>query len=371
MREFLSTIWQAVKSIEFEPKNIIEIIILAVLLYYIVLWIKNSRTWFLFRGILVLLIFVGLANLLELNVITYIANSTLNVLVIALLIIFQPELRQALEQVGQQKYFSQFFGYSRKNDDTLHTEEVTDALIDGAYAMALTKTGALIVLEREINLDEYIKTGIRLDALLSSALLVNIFEHNTPLHDGAVIMRGARIVAATCYLPNSSNPEINKELGTRHRAAIGMSEETDSLVIVVSEETGAVSLAVGGELKYGLQPEELRRELTVMELRPSSKDNAGTSRKKKTRGDKTNKTDEVIDAFEEEQEALQETAAEAVPEEIAAEAQAREEALEEVLEESEAAEEILEEVQEELLETEKLTKEEIARIVAGEEHGDD
>ena len=318
MREFFSTIWQSVKAIEFEPKNIIEIVILAILIYYIVVWIKNSRTWFLFRGILVLLIFIGIANLLELNVITFIADRTLSVLVIALLIIFQPELRLALEQLGQQNYLSKLFGPSRRSDEGLHTEEVTQAILDAVYAMAKTKTGALIVLEREINLDEYIKTGIRLDALVSSALLVNIFEHNTPLHDGAVIMRGARVVAATCYLPLTGNLEIDKELGTRHRAAIGMSEENDSLVIVVSEETGLVSLASGGVLKHGLMPEDLRLELAVMELRQNSKTNAGTSRKKKNRGGRTNRTDEVIDEILEEQE---KEALSAVEEEVLYEAE--------------------------------------------------
>lgn len=264
MREFLKQILQYVRSVKIEPKSIIEMVILAVLIYFLFVWVKRSRAWTLLRGLVVLLVFVILANLLELNVLSFIADRTLNILVIALLVLFQPELRAALEQIGQGRVIKKIMR-GRSRSELLYTPEVVEAVVDATYVMAQNRTGALIVLQREIILDDYIKTGIRLDAVVSSALLINIFEHNTPLHDGAVIMQGEKVAAATCYLPLSQNREIDKELGTRHRAAIGISEETDSWTIVVSEETGQVALARKGELARNLRPDELRAELLSIE----------------------------------------------------------------------------------------------------------
>ena len=265
MREFLRSIWHQIQAITIEPKNIIEILVLAVLIYYLFLWIKRSRAWVLLRGIVVLLAFVILANVLELNVISFIADRTLSILVIALLILFQPELRAALEQIGQGKYIRYFMRSGRSRTEKLYPPEIIEEVLDASYTMGKNRTGALICLEREIELGEYIKTGILINGVVSSALLINIFEHNTPLHDGAVIMQGKQVTAATCYLPLSSNRDINKELGTRHRAAIGLSEVTDSWVVVVSEETGDVSLARGGKLLHNLKPDELRKELLKIE----------------------------------------------------------------------------------------------------------
>ena len=247
--------------------DIVEILILAFLVYHILKWIKNTRTWFLLKGLGLLLLFVFLVNVFKLNVLTFIAEKTLSILVMALLVIFAPELRAALEQLGQSNFISGLFGTARLRSNAFHTKEITGELVKAAFAMGRSRTGALIVIEREIRLDEYVKTGIPVDAVASSALLINIFEKNTPLHDGAVIMRGGRVVAATCYLPLSSNQEISKSYGTRHRAAIGISEATDSLTIVVSEETGDVSLAIGGALKHALTPDQLRHELEIMEAR--------------------------------------------------------------------------------------------------------
>ncbi len=265
MREFLRGIWHQIQAITIEPKNIIEMLLLAVLIYYLFLWIKRSRAWVLLRGIVVLLAFVILANVLELNVISFIADRTLSILVIALLILFQPELRAALEQIGQGKYIRYFMRSGRSHTEKLYPPEAIEEILDASYTMGKNRTGALICLEREIELGEYIKTGIRIDGILSSALLINIFEHNTPLHDGAVIMQGNKVTAATCYLPLSSNRDIGKELGTRHRAAIGLSEVTDSWIVVVSEETGDVSLARQGKLLHNLKPDELRKELLSIE----------------------------------------------------------------------------------------------------------
>ena len=276
MPELFSNLIQYFRTMQIAPKNIIEIAVLAFLIYHLLRWVKNTRTWFLLKGIGLLLLFVFLVNVLELNVLTYIARETLSVLLIALLVIFAPELRQALEQIGQNNFFSRLFGTARLRSNALHTKEITGELVKASFAMGKHRTGALIVIEREIRLDEYVKTGIPVDGVVSSALLINVFEKNTPLHDGAVIMRGGRVVAATCYLPLSTNMEINKSYGTRHRAAIGISEVTDSLTIVVSEETGAVSLAVGGVLKHALTAEQLRHELEIMEEK-DEKDTEGTS----------------------------------------------------------------------------------------------
>jgi diadenylate cyclase len=286
MREFLRQILHYIQSVKIAPKNVVEMLILAVLIYLLFAWVKRSRAWALLRGLAVLFAFVVLANLLELNVISYIANRTLSILVIALLVLFQPELRAALEQIGQGRFVRGFFRVGRSQSAAWYPAEVVEAVIDATYVMAQNRTGALIVLEREISLTEYIKTGIRLDAVVSSALLINIFEHNTPLHDGAVIMQGEKVTAATCYLPLSQNMAIGKELGTRHRAAIGLSEETDSWVIVVSEETGQVSLAKRGELAQNLRPDELRNELMMIETEFQRSDlrkaaEKGASRRKK------------------------------------------------------------------------------------------
>ena len=213
MPQLFSNLIRYFRTMQIAPKNIIEIAVLAFLIYHLLRWVRNTRTWFLLKGIGLLLLFVFLVNILELNVLTYIAGETLSVLLIALLVIFAPELRQALEQIGQSNFFSRLFGTARLRSNALHTKEITGELVKASFAMGKNRTGALIVIEREIRLDEYVKTGIPVDGVVSSALLINIFEKNTPLHDGAVIMRGGRVVAATCYLPLSTNMEINKSYG--------------------------------------------------------------------------------------------------------------------------------------------------------------
>ena len=178
----------------------------------------------------------------------------------AIVIVFQPELRKALEQLGRKRFFEGIFPDNSETNERF-SDDTVNALVKAAYEMGKVKTGALIVIEQDTNLSEYEATGIELDALVSSQLIINIFEHNTPLHDGAVIMRGNRLTAATCYLPLSDNMELSKELGTRHRAAVGISEVTDSFTIVVSEETGAVSIAVGGRLFRNIDGDKLRSHL--------------------------------------------------------------------------------------------------------------
>lgn len=246
--------------------DIVEIIIISVVFYNFMLWIKDTRAWMLFKGIVVILIFVMIAAILQMNTILWIAEKTINVAVIALVVIFQPEMRKALEQLGNKKYFTRWFVFdSAKISEQRFSDKTINEMVKACYEMGKVKTGALIVVEKDIKLLEYERTGIELDSLLTSQLLINIFEHNTPLHDGAIIVRGDRVVSATCYLPLSDNMELSKELGTRHRAAVGISEVSDSLTIVVSEETGKVSIAMGGELYRGVDAEYLRGKLHFMQ----------------------------------------------------------------------------------------------------------
>ncbi|MBQ3027695.1 MAG: diadenylate cyclase CdaA, partial [Lachnospiraceae bacterium] len=195
----------------------------------------------------------------------------------AIIIVFQPEIRRALEQLGQQSFTSSFRLFSEnKEKEERFSEKTIEELVKGTFLLARHKTGALIVLEQEVSLGEYEETGIAIDAIVTNQLLINIFEHNTPLHDGAVLVRGNRIVAATCYLPVSKNMNLSKELGTRHRAAVGISEVTDSFTIIVSEQTGKVSLARNGNLISNIDADYLR-----MKLQEIQKDKAKVSATKK------------------------------------------------------------------------------------------
>ncbi|MBE5934392.1 MAG: TIGR00159 family protein [Lachnospiraceae bacterium] len=244
----------------------IEILALAFAIYYIAKWIRNTRAWMLLKGILVILVLILIAAILQLNVILWIFGKALGAGITLLLIVFQPELRVALEQLGQKKIvnsFSLFDDGKVKNDR--FTNNTIEHIITATYDLARTKTGALIVVEKDVVLGECERTGIALDSKISSQLLVNIFEHNTPLHDGAVLVRGDRLVAATCYLPLSDNQNLSKELGTRHRAGVGVSEISDSLTIIVSEETGKVSIAKGGKITRNITVENLRKRLRNMQ----------------------------------------------------------------------------------------------------------
>jgi diadenylate cyclase len=246
--------------------DVVEILIISFLFYHILLWIKSTRAWNLFKGIIVILLLVLIAVIFQMNTIIWLAENTLNVGLIALVIIFQPELRNALENLGSKNVFGGLFSIS-KEERNKFSDRTIDELIKACYAMGKVKTGALIVVEDEIALNEYIRTGIDVDALVSSQLLINIFEKNTPLHDGAVIVRGNRVVSATCYLPLSDSLTLSKDLGTRHRAAVGISEVSDSLTIVVSEETGKVSAAMRGQIYHDVDAMFLREKLQYLQNR--------------------------------------------------------------------------------------------------------
>lgn len=246
--------------------NIFEIIILSIILYEFMAWVKTTRAFALLKGIIVILIFLILANIFDFTTILWIAGKVFNIAIIAVVVIFQPELRKALEQLGQRKYFKSLLPFSEKKDKgERFSDKTVNELVKACFELGKNKTGALIVIEQDILLTDYEKTGIPIDALISSQLLINIFEHNTPLHDGAVIVRGDRIVSATCYLPLSDNMQISKELGTRHRAAVGISEVTDTMTLVVSEETGNVSIAIAGEIIRAVDADYLKKKLSFIQ----------------------------------------------------------------------------------------------------------
>ncbi len=248
--------------------NIIEILILSVCLYYIFIWFKSTRAWTLLKGLVIILIVLVIAAIFNMQVITAILNSMFSVGIVALIVLFQPELRRALEQLGRKKIFSDVILFGDAYKGAHFSDESMETMIEACFAMGKTKTGALIVLENRTALGDYEKTGIPLDATITRQLLLQIFEKNTPLHDGAILVRNDRIVAATCYLPVSQNMSISKDLGTRHRAALGVSEISDSLTIIVSEETGSISVAVGGDIKVDLTREQLREYMIAVQNKP-------------------------------------------------------------------------------------------------------
>ena len=262
----ISSMYITMPDVNITAVDIIEILIISVLFYQVLNWIKNTRAWNLFKGIIMILLFVLLAAIFRMSTILWLAEKTLNVGLIALVIIFQPELRNALSNLGGKNILGSFFSIG-KNDEAKFTDKTIDELIKACIAMGKVKTGALIVVEDEIQLHEYIKTGIDVDAIITSQLLINIFEKNTPLHDGAVITRGDRIVSATCYLPLSDSMTLSKDLGTRHRAAVGVSEVSDSVTIVVSEETGKISMAMKGQIYHDVDTDFMRKQLKYLQNR--------------------------------------------------------------------------------------------------------
>lgn len=236
--------------------DIADIAIVAFVLYKMYFMIKDTRAIALLKGLVVLLLANLVSKWLGLNVIYWLLQKTMTVVLVALPIVFQPELRRALEQLGRGK----LFGKSTFLDEEEAANLINEITIS-VTALAQNKIGALIVLERETGLNDYVETGIKIDGLVSSEFLINIFIPNTPLHDGAAILRGNRVMAAGCLLPLTEDRSLNKELGTRHRAAIGISEQTDAVVVVVSEETGTVSVARGGRLDRYLDADALTEKL--------------------------------------------------------------------------------------------------------------
>ena len=244
--------------------DIVEILIIAFLVYHILAWIKDTKAWSLFKGLVVILIFILFAAIFNMTTILWIVKNIFSIAIIAIVVVLQPELRKALETLGRKNLFSSMFTINGKQtgiSEGRFSDRTINEIIRASVEMSKARTGALIVIEQNQSLAEYERTGIEIDAAISSQLLINIFEHNTPLHDGAVIIRGNRITSATCYLPLSDNMQLSKELGTRHRAGVGISEATDSLTVIVSEETGYVSVAYHGKLSRDLNADELKERL--------------------------------------------------------------------------------------------------------------
>lgn len=259
--------------------DVIEVIILAFFFYRLLVWCKDTRAWTLLKGILVIVIFFVIAAFLQMSTILWLGEKLLSVALIAVVVVFQPELRKALDGLGSRSLSSLFRNMGiAKSGEKRFTDKTLNDMVKAAYEMGAVKTGALIVIENKVKLNEYERTGIRLDSVLSSQLLINIFEKNTPLHDGAVVVEGDRIVAATCYLPISDSREISKDLGTRHRAALGVSEATDATTIIVSEETGKVSVTHEGKLIHDISKDELIKLLKSIQLPEEvSEEKAGKS----------------------------------------------------------------------------------------------
>ena len=237
--------------------DIVDIAVVAYFLYTLYQILKNTRAATVVKGLLILLIIMMGSRWMNLHVITWLMEKSMTVILVALPVVFQPELRRALEQIGRGKWFHK--GGSELDEAEFETmlSNVTNATV----AMSRRKLGALMVFERNTGLEERIETGTAVDGLLSEALLLNIFEKDTPLHDGAVIIRGKRIVAASCLLPLTENRNLSQDLGTRHRAGIGVSEQSDAVVLIVSEETGTISIARNGELIRYLHADDVREIL--------------------------------------------------------------------------------------------------------------
>ncbi|MDN5347584.1 MAG: diadenylate cyclase [Clostridia bacterium] len=260
----MSAIWSYLRSLDLVDVLLmaVDIGIVSYVIYKFLLLIRGTRAVQLLKGLMVLVIASLVADKLHLTVINWLLTQLRLVIVVALPVVFQPELRRALEQIGRGKFFARPLAVLGAEDMARLIKEIVRAV----QVLAKNRTGALIVLERETGLNDYIETGIRLDGVVSSELLINIFAPLTPFHDGAAIIRGDRVAAVGCFLPLSESPYLSKQLGTRHRAALGLSEISDAVVVIVSEETGTVSVAEGGKLTRFLDEKNLRELLESLLL---------------------------------------------------------------------------------------------------------
>ncbi len=265
MQEFISMIGKSFSNMSLW--SILDILVVSYIFYKGYILIKETRAEQLLKGIVLIIVLIPISYLLKLDMLYFILNKTLTIGVLSVIIIFQPEIRRALEHLGRSAFDDVHYMADKESFSTIVNEIVT-----AVQNLADTKTGALIVIEQSTGLNEVTGSGTLLDANITSSLLENIFVVNTPLHDGATIIRNNRILASGCVLPLTNNININKKLGTRHRAAIGLSEISDALVIIVSEETGVISLAINGKITRGYDKEKLRTILVkIIENRSSKK----------------------------------------------------------------------------------------------------
>ena len=263
LRDIFSQLkWSIMNIPHIRIGDIVDILIVAYLIYKIITWIKDTRAWALFKGLVVIFSAAIIAYVFRLNTVWWILSNTISVGIIAVFVVFQPEFRRALEQLGRGRFFSTFmvFDEQREGEEKISSNTI-EAIVKAIEHLSDNKIGALIVIEKNVKLGEYERTGIKVDAIVTAQLLINIFQQNTPLHDGAVIIKNNRISAATCYLPLTDSLEISKELGTRHRAALGISEVSDAITIVVSEETGIISVTDSGSLTRNIKGEFIRTML--------------------------------------------------------------------------------------------------------------
>ena len=273
--------------------SVVEILIISFLIYHILIWIKNTRAWSLLRGLVMILAFWVIALYFHMNTILWLGQNVLGFAVTAIIVILQPELRKALEELGNKEILSGILpSFVTKRTEVAFNEKVINEIVKASVEMGKARTGALIVIECKQPLGDFERTGIEVDGLVTSQLLINIFEHNTPLHDGAVIVRGNRVTSATCYLPLSDNLNLDKNLGTRHRAGLGISEVTDAVTVIVSEETGKISVAYKGELERNLDGDKLKEKLKLAQ--PDGNEEARRSYKiwkGRSRAEKVEKAD--------------------------------------------------------------------------------
>ena len=242
--------------------DVVEVLVIAVLVYYILVWVKNTRAWSLLKGVVVILLFFVFAAIFNMTTILWIAENVFAIAVTAIVVMLQPELRRALETLGRKNILTSILPFeTNKTQEGRVSQNTILEIARACSEMSRVRTGALIVIENEQVLDEYCRTGIDVDGIVTSQLLINIFEHNTPLHDGAIVIRGNRVLSATCYLPLSDSMNLGKELGTRHRAGVGISEVTDSVTVIVSEETGKISIAYEGKLERNVTSERLKERI--------------------------------------------------------------------------------------------------------------
>ncbi|MBQ7476150.1 MAG: diadenylate cyclase CdaA [Selenomonadaceae bacterium] len=237
--------------------DILEVILVAVIIYKLYMMLEGTRAVTLVKGLIVLFTANILCNIMNLHLLSWLFERIVTWTFVALPIVFQPELRRTLERLGEGKFLFE----KRMDLDKKQAQDVVDELVKASLELSRTKTGALLVIEREMGLNDISATGIKIDALITSEFLLNVFIPNTPLHDGAAVIRGNRLIAAGCYLPLTEKPGLPKELGTRHRAAIGISEQCDALVLIVSEETGTISVAENGGITRSLNGETLAKAI--------------------------------------------------------------------------------------------------------------
>ncbi|MGN1204729.1 MAG: diadenylate cyclase CdaA [Lachnospiraceae bacterium] len=263
---------------DMDISSLVEILIISFLFYHILIWIKNTRAWALLKGLVIILFFWLVAAYFRMTTILWLGKNILGFAVTAFIVVLQPELRKALEELGNKEIITNVLPFSgSKGEDNAFSSRTINEIVKACVEMGKVRTGALIVIECKQPLGDFERTGIEVDGLVTSQLLINIFEHNTPLHDGAVIIRGNRVTSATCYLPLSDNMSLDKNLGTRHRAGVGISEVTDAVTIIVSEETGKISVAYKGSLERNLDGDSLKARL--QKLQPENDEDSRRSYK--------------------------------------------------------------------------------------------